>query len=441
MDSIPYPEVNTPEPRTDRPRFLAVRLSVQMFLAFAVQGAWVPIFSVFLKELDFTPAAVAWAFAAYSLSSLVAPLVWGQIADRWVPAERCISWCAMINVAILWYVPSLRQPAAMFVACVLFWFFMIPVNSLGTALTLRQLEHPERSFGRVRLWGTIGWVFACVLLTIWLREVMPALGVAAAEPVYADSFRLAALFAALLSGYSLTLPSTPPAPVVRALEAPSEGLRRLHRLIDAPMLAIRLLRRRVFLTYSLCVFGFYLTYPFVSQMTPLLLEDLGIQRDLLPTVTTVAQTTEVATLALLPWLLRRVGTRATMVLGIGSWTLGVTVYAIGRPTELVVAALATQGLFIGCFLVAGQMFVNRQSLPDVRASAQGLMVLIGGAGLLLGHFLVGWVRVLTADHFSLAFLPAAIASGILIMVFVRGTTPARGAIAASETLVSSREIT
>src|SRR6516165_7539125 len=112
MDTIPLSAIALEPPR-DRPPLLVVRLSMQMFLAFAVQGAWVPVFSVFVDQLGFSPVAAAWAFAAYSLSSFVAPLVWGQVADRWVPAERCISLCALVNVAILATMATLRSPIAM----------------------------------------------------------------------------------------------------------------------------------------------------------------------------------------------------------------------------------------------------------------------------------------------------------------------------------------
>ena len=144
-----------------RPRWLAARLSVQMFLAYAIQGAWLPVFAVYLEQLGFSPAATAWAFAAYSFSSLVAPLAWGQVADRWVPAERCISVCGLGTALTLLLLPHLDGGLAVFADCVLFWFFMIPANSLGVALTLRQARASrsaitvpsasgERSAGRWR---------------------------------------------------------------------------------------------------------------------------------------------------------------------------------------------------------------------------------------------------------------------------------------------------
>src|ERR1700680_2798002 len=101
-------ESSSEPPSTRRPPWLATRLSLQMFLAFAVQGAWVPVFTVYLYELGLSPAAAAWAFTAFSRSSMVAPLFWGQVADRWVPAERCISLCALGTAATLLAMPYLE---------------------------------------------------------------------------------------------------------------------------------------------------------------------------------------------------------------------------------------------------------------------------------------------------------------------------------------------
>jgi MFS family permease len=372
---------------------------------------------------------------------LVAPLAWGQIADRWVPAERCISLCALVNAVTLAAIPYLESPTAIFLICLVFWFFMIPVNSLGTALTMRQLDHPERSFGRVRLWGTIGWMSGGWLLTYWLRALKPLWFDMSDGPLLADSFWIGALFAVVLAVYTLTLPSSPPSRPIALETAPAIAVGGLRRLLDAPLTALRLFRRRLFMVYCVCLFGFYLTYPFSAQMTPLLLGRLGVERDVLPVVLTASQSTEVVTLAVLPWLLGRLGFRTTMLLGITGWTLGLAAFVVGQPVMLVVGAVTMQGLFIGCFLVAGQVFVNRQSGPDVRASAQGLMVLIAGAGLLGGHQVAGWIRLLTDDDFHWAFLPAAVASVVLVVVFLAGFTLRSGGVAEGDSLVSSQEMT
>ncbi len=63
-----------------KPRYLALRLSVLIFIAFAVMGAWLPVFSRHLQNLKFSPDAMAWASASNAIGAMLAPLIWGQIA-------------------------------------------------------------------------------------------------------------------------------------------------------------------------------------------------------------------------------------------------------------------------------------------------------------------------------------------------------------------------
>src|SRR5207302_1889493 len=103
---------------------------------------------------------------------------------------------------------DVTEPLAVFGACLAFWFFAIPTLSLGSALAFRQLRHPERDFGKVRLWGTVGWMSASLLLGLWLSHEATA-----ATADLADSMRLGAIFALLVAAYAPTLPHTPPQPL------------------------------------------------------------------------------------------------------------------------------------------------------------------------------------------------------------------------------------
>src|SRR5207302_289496 len=142
---------------------------------------------------------------------------------------------------------------------------------------------------------------------------------------------------------------------------------------EAPLLACQLFRQRSFLVFCVCLMGLYITMPFSSQLTPLLLRDLGVPKTWLPATLTIAQSLEVATLALLPVLLLRLEVKGTLLLGMLAWTVVLTVMALGQPDWLVIASLGLHGVYITCFLVAGQVFVNQRAQIDIRASAQALL--------------------------------------------------------------------
>jgi MFS family permease len=383
-----------------------------MFLQFAIPGSVAPFLSKRLTELGFTPMQVGWASATQAVAALVAPLVAGQVADRWLPAQRCVCVLGLTAAGLLWLLASLTTPLAVGAVSLLFWMVTVPAVTLGTSLSLAHLTNPEQSFGRIRLWGTVGWVVAGWLLgswhhalvwlqghSAWLQAVLPQVG-------WGDAFRLGGVFALILGLYALTLPHTPP--------------RRLAVRLLAPLAALGLLRQRSFLVCCACTLGFYVTVPFQSQVTPLLLSHLGIPDDWLGPSLTVSQSVEILGLALLPMALLRLGNRGTMLLGLGAWLVVLTVQSLGLPVWLVVAALALNGVCVCCFMVVGQLFVNSRAQGDLRASAQGLLTWMTGAGMLTGNLLVGWVREQVDQAFTPTFAIGAVMAAVLVLAFLVG---------------------
>src|SRR5262249_9184469 len=129
---------------------------------------------------------------------------------------------------------------------------------------------------------------------------------------------------------------------------------------------------------------------------------------------TISQSMEVAMLLLLPQLLGRCGVRGTMLVGLATWTAGLTVFALGRPTWLLLAALACNGVCVACLMGARPAFPNPRAGGSVRASTQSLLVFVNGVGLLLGNLLVGWVRGATEPEFAPTYWTAVgLALGLL----------------------------
>lgn len=425
--------MNTLEPPSAPPN-LHRRLSWLIFLAFAIMGSWVPVFTLHLKNLQFSPNAAAWASASNAIGAMLAPLLWGQIADRWLAKERCIGLCAVISGSLLWLLAAIDDPFVMIAGCITLWFFLIPVIGLTGAFIFRNLEHPDRDYGKIRLWGTIGWMGASWGLTAWFTFA-PKLF--ALDIDLADSMRLGGLAAFAVALYTLTLPHAPPS---KAPREQRNGLYRLLHLFDAPVRAMRMFRQRSFAVYCGCMFGFYVTLPFTIQLNPLLLDRLGIAPGSLPMVLTICQSLEVVLLAMLPTILHRFGLRLTMAAGALAWTFGLAALSFGTHAALVLPALATGGMFICCFVIAGQVYVNGLATPDIRASAQGLLIFINGSGLLFGHILVGGIRQWTGDNYGLAYLIATLISSMMFMLFAAGFTVTETAKTLPESLVPEAEM-
>jgi predicted MFS family arabinose efflux permease len=375
-----------------------------MFLQYAVPGALVPLFTVHLEHLGFGPRFTADCCTTQAVASILTPLVVGQVADRWFAAERCLGVCAALAGVVLWVLADLTVPWAVLAATMLFWLLAGPILLLGTTVCFAHLDDPEQSYGGVRLWGTVGWVVPGWLLlaghvTGWSPQVE-------GEGNCAALFRLGAVFAFALALYTFWLPHTPP--------------RRIAARRWAPLAALRLLAGPSFFTFCACTAGVWLIFPFTSQATPLLLQDLGLRQPWLNPTLTLAQASEVAALALLPMFLLRLGVRGTMLLGLGAWLAALCVLSVGRPVGLVIGSLVLNGLCVSGVLVAGQVFVNHQAHGDLRASVQALLTFVNGVGMLLGHQLVGVLRERNNGSLPRTFAFGAAVTGCLVLLFLAG---------------------
>lgn len=384
-----------------------------MVLSWAVPGSLVPLYSIRLKGLGFDDMTIAACCATQAAASALSALLAGQVADRWVSAEKAMSLCAAVAGLALWLLADVEGPLSVFLLTLLFWSATGPMLLMGTTVCFTHLDDPQRQFGPIRMWGTVGWMVIGWLVGGWLADpewLEPARRLLRPEAPPArveDSCRLGTLVAFLLAGYAWSLPATPPG---RALPG-----RRV-----APLEAMKLLRSRTFATYLACALGACITFPFTTQSTPLLLRQLGVDDAWVSTTLTLAQFTEVLCLALLPGLLLRLGVRGTMGLGLAAWLAAMAVLSIGRPTGLVVASLGLNGLFVTGFLIAGQVYVNSVAEGDVRASVQGLFGFINGLGQLAGNLLAGWLREQTQGELPPTFAVAAAITGVMFVLFLAG---------------------
>jgi MFS family permease len=400
------------------------RYSLLLFLYYAVLGALLPLYSLHLKELGFTPLEMGWACSTQALAALVAPLVAGQAADRWFSAERCLAVCACLASVLLWTLARLSAPPAVFLTSLAVWLVLAPASTLCTSAAFAHLPQQGNAFGPVRLWGTVGWVVSGWLIGFWLTSPGWLCSCMAWFPVempvakLPDALRLSGLLSFALCAYALTLPRTPPA-------------RRAAAWL-APLAALRLLGDRDFAVFWLCSLGLCATIPFTTQVVPLLLEHLGIPHPWLGPTLTLGQSTEIVSLAVLPALLFRLGTRRTMLLGLSAWAIWMGVLTVGEPVWLVAGSLTLNGLCISCFIVAGQVFVNRRASADVRTSAQALLNFVNGLGMLGGNLLVGWVRHQVQGEFPATFSVAALISLFLLGVLFFGFRPAESTAPAKE---------
>jgi MFS family permease len=379
-----------------------------MALVWAVQGAFWPLLAVHLRDLGVGGRERGWIFATLALGSLVMPLGAGHLVDRVWATERVLAVIYALGTAFLaaFALGATTYAWGLFALFFLYWLLTAPGLSLSASLVLRHLQRPREEFGRVRLWGTFGWMSVGWLVSAvlaWSGSVRGGQG------AY-EAFWVAAGLSLVLAAYCLTLPHTPPLDVDRAEEGPA-GIAAAFCLLREP-------RTRVVL---LTAFGFCLTTPFVYQAIPTYFESRGLGRGWIALAMSLAQWPEIAALALLPWLFRRLGDRGTLALGIGALALRFGMLAVDLPLWVEVAGMPLHGLSIGCFLVGGQVYVDGRAPARRRASAQALLtVMSSGLGCCLGSLLAGEVMSRAPGDGGIVFLVPCVLNGALLIYFGTG---------------------
>lgn len=384
------------------------RLSLMMALAWAVQGAFWPLLAVHLHDLGIDGRQRGWIFATLAVGSLVMPLGAGHLVDRLLAAERLLALIYVVGTGLLVALAAgvTTSAGGLFALFLVYWLLSAPAISLSASLVLRHLEHPREEFGQVRLWGTFGWMSVGWLVSAVLAYSGSVRG---GEGAY-EAFWVAAGLSLVLSVYCLTLPHTPPLDVDDRPDS-AAGIGAAVGLLREPQVRVVLLT----------AFGFCLTTPFVYQAIPTYLESRGLMRGWVAMAMSLAQWPEIAALAVLPWMLRRLGDRITLGLGIAALALRFGLLAVDPPLWVSVAGMPLHGIAIGCFLVGSQVFVDGRAPAQRRASAQALLtVLSSGLGCCLGSVLAGEVMKLFAGRDGLVFLVPCVLNGTLLIYFGTG---------------------
>lgn len=382
------------------------RLAGMMALIYMVQGSWWPLLAVHLQDLGVSGRGLGWIFATYSIACVAAPLAAGQLADRLMPTQRLLALIYAIGTGLLAFIAlgPTRSPVLLFGLFLIYWLVTAPTYALANSLSFRNLPNPTQQFGSIRLCGTIGW------MTVgWLVSgLLTFRGSTRVGQGTYEAFWAAASFSAVFAIYCLRLPNTPPLAIG---EQRGIDFRDALELVRKPAVAI-------FLVAAFCV---SLSTPFVYQTVPAYLQTLGLPRAWIATAMTLGQVLEIASLAMFPWLLRRLGQRWTMAVGVAAWLLYYGILASQPPLVLALLALPLNGVAIACFIVAGQMFLDGHAPAHHRASAQGLHAMItSGIGSFFGNLLAGEIVSLNGGVGSGVFVIPCVINAAALVVLVRG---------------------
>jgi len=346
------------------------KLSAMMFLQFFVWGAYfVTMGTYLLHGLHFTGTETAIAYSTMPWGAIVAPFVIGMIADRFFAAEKLLGVLHLVGAALLYWVSTVTTPGAFFWVLLLYALCYNPTLALVNAIAFNQMASPEKQFPAVRLFGTIGWIVAGLIVG-WLKVE------ATATPI------LIATGASVAFGlFAFVLPHTPPK---------SLG----HKVTVRDVLgldALSLMKDRSFAIFVLgslliCIplaFYYNFTNPFLNERG---MENAAAKQSL-------GQMSEVLFMLVMPFFFRRLGVKWMLIAGMAAWATRYLLFAFGNASELVFMyylGILLHGICYDFFFVTGQIYVDKTAPKSIQASAQGFITLVTyGVGMLIGSWVSG----------------------------------------------------
>ena len=389
---------------------ITLRLSIMMFLQFFIWGGWFVTLGTYLANtLSASGGQVGMAFSTQSWGAIIAPFIIGLIADRYFNAERILGVLHLIGAALM-YMLYQAQDFSQFYPFVLgYMIAYMPTLALVNSVSFGQMQDPSKEFGKIRVWGTIGWIVAGLVIS-YVFSWDSSTGIA--DGMLRNTFMLCAIASLALGLFSFTLPATPP-----------KGAGEKTGVKDVLGIdALAMLKDRNFLVFFLSSVLICIPLAFYYQNANPFLTEIGVENA--TGKMTLGQVSEVLFMLLLPVFLNRFGIKLTLLIGMAAWVLRYVLFAYGNADEgiaLLIIGIALHGICYDFFFVSGQIYTDAKASPKIKSAAQGLITLATyGVGMLIGFWVAGKITdsyTLDGGHSwaDIWMFPAGFAAVVLVL--------------------------
>ena len=370
------------------------KLSVMMFLEFFIWGAWYVTAPNYLGTIGFKAEDFGWTYSVGPIAGMITPFFVGMIADRFFPAQRVLGVMHLLGAAFMFAATTLMKvpsPSPNLINLAFFGYMLtyFPTLALTNTIAMKNMGNAEKEFPLIRVFGTIGWIAAGLALTQVAWDKTPHM------------FYLSAGASLLLGLFSFALPHTPPT---------QEGRVSVRQILGLD--ALVMLKNRSYLTFLISSILICIPLAFYYQITSRIVEmaDLPIGRTM-----SYGQMSEILFMVVMPLFFARLGVKWMLAVGMLAWVTRYALFALGAPQQIgwmIIAGIVMHGICYDFFFVTGQIYTDQAAPKQIRAQAQGLLVLFTlGLGMFIGAQVAGRVEARHTPPASKAFAEQVKAKG------------------------------
>ena len=383
---------------------ISVMLSSMMFLQYYIWGAWYVTMGTYMGEiLKSTGLDIGAAYSAVAIATIFSPFFVGMIADRFFAAQKIMGVLHFVGAALLFYATKANNENFYWVILVYALLYM-PTIALSNSVAFAQMTDPGKQFPWIRVFGTLGWIAAGI--------VIGQLGIEKTE----GTFYVAAAVSAFLGLLSFALPNTPP-------KAQAEKVT-VGSILGTD--AFVLFKSRSFFIFFVSAILICIPLSFYYGFANPFLNEVGLENA--ASKMTMGQMSEALFILAIPFMFNRVGVKNMLILGISAWLLRYVFFAYGNMEHswMLYAGIILHGVCYDFFFVTGYMYTEKKAGEKIKNAAQGLFTFATyGVGMYIGTLYSGHVvdqyKVANAvsgasqhNWQSIWLVPAAIAGAVLI---------------------------
>lgn len=363
-------------------RSLQAKLALMNFLEFGVWGAYLISLGNFLFRIGLG-TQIGWFYTVQGIVSLFMPAIIGILADRWIQAQKMLSLCHLLAgcfmaaAGVYCLTTSQVEFGPLFALYTLSVAFFMPTIGLANSVAFNALTRAGldtiRHFPPIRVFGTIG--FICSMLFVNFTQFQT------------NAYQLitSAVLSFILAVYALTMPACPVKKGQKSSLADSLGLK-AFRLFKQKRMAIFFIFSML-LGVSLQITNSY-GNTFITSF-----ENIAEYADTwgahnANALISLSQISETLCILLIPFCLKRFGIKGVMLMSMFTWVLRFGFFGLGDTGSglwLLVISCIVYGVAFDFFNVSGGLYVDKETTPDLRSSAQGLfMMMTNGIGATIG---------------------------------------------------------
>ncbi len=368
---------------------IRLKFSVMMFLEFFIWGSWYVTGPNYLGALGFKAEDFGWTYSVGPIAGMISPFFVGMIADRFFPAQRVLAAMHFIGAALMLYATTLMKAGAAPTAIngVFFGYMLtyFPTLALTNTLAMKNMTNPEKEFPLIRVLGTIGWIAAGLTLS-WLGWDKTI-----------NMFYLTAGAALLLGFFSLALPHTPPV---------GSGPVSARQILGLD--ALVMLKNRSYLTFMVASALICIPLAFYYQITSRVVEMTGLP---IGQTMSYGQMSEIVFMLIMPLFFARLGVKWMLAVGMLAWVVRYGLFAIGASEQIqwmIILGIVLHGICYDFFFVTGQIYTDQAAPKNIRAQAQGMLVLFTlGLGMFIGAQVAARIEAQHSPKASVYFAKVA----------------------------------